>query len=31
MEQDEAGWWRLKNDPIPFSYSIKAIKPEEAP
>jgi len=26
MEQDEAGWWRLKGDNIPLSFSLKATR-----
>lgn len=26
MEQDEAGWWRIKGDKIPLTFSLKATK-----
>ena len=27
MEKDDAGWWRLKGDRLPLTFSIKATKP----
>jgi SAM-dependent methyltransferase len=30
MEEDAQGWWRIKGDPIPLQFSIKARKPSRS-